>query len=137
MEFAVTDKIAPQDGKAVVDGLTAYNAPFVGQAAVRPLGVFVHGAAGAPRAGLTGYTHGDWLSIQYLWVEETLRGRGAGSGLLRAAEAEARRRGCTHAFVDTFAFQAPGFYQKQGYHIAFTLEEHPATGTHSYLVKEL
>ncbi len=137
MEFSVTDKIAPQDSKAVVDGLTAYNAPFVGQTAVRPLGVFVRDAAGVPCAGLTGYTHGAWLFIQYLWVGAPLRGQGAGSGLLHAAEAEARRRGCTRAFVDTFAFQAPGFYQKQGYHIAFTLEEHPATGTHSYLVKEL
>jgi N-acetylglutamate synthase-like GNAT family acetyltransferase len=31
------------------------------------------------------------------------------------AEAEARRRGCTAAFVYTVTFQAPGFYERHGY----------------------
>ncbi|HXH82695.1 MAG TPA: GNAT family N-acetyltransferase [Candidatus Tectomicrobia bacterium] len=39
------------------------------------------------------------------------------SHLLRAAEDEARARGCRRATLNTYSFQAPGFYQKQGYRI--------------------
>ena len=38
-----------------------------------------------------------------------------GGQLLAAAEEEGKRRGCRGAFVDTFNFQAPGFYFKKGY----------------------
>ena len=31
------------------------------------------------------------------------------------AEEEGRKRGCTDATVDTFSFQAKGFYEKMGY----------------------
>jgi len=34
---------------------------------------------------------------------------------LRQAEQIARNRGCVGVYLDTFSFQAPGFYRKQGY----------------------
>lgn len=42
-------------------------------------------------------------------------GRTAGGKLLRAAEDEARRRGCDRANVSSFTFQAPDFYRRHGY----------------------
>ena len=80
-----------------------------------PVGVFLEDETGQKLAGLTGETFGNWLCIQYLFVREPLRGRRVGSKLLEAAEAEARKRGCKYAFVDTFSFQAPAFYKKHGY----------------------
>lgn len=50
---------------------------------------------------------------------------------------EGRKRGCKYVFVDTFDFQAPGFYKKLGYHEAFVLHEHPHTGARYYFTKEL
>ena len=79
-----------------------------------PLGVFVRDA-GAIVAGLAGETYCGWLFVRYLWVSEALRGQGVGRELMAQAESRARDRGCHSAWLDTFSFQAPGFYRKLGY----------------------
>jgi len=53
------------------------------------------------------------------------------------AEQTARERGCRYCFLDTFSFQAPAFYQKQGYNEAFTLNDYPLTGKRHYFTKIL
>ena len=102
-----------------------------------PVGVFLEDETGQKLAGLTGETFGNWLCIQYLFVREQLRGRRIGSNLLEAAEAEAEKRGCKYAFVDTFSFQTPAFYKNRGYREVFTLEEYPYTGKRHYYIKNL
>lgn len=102
-----------------------------------PIGVFLEDKNNKKSAGLTGETFGNWLCIRFLFVGEALRGKGIGSGLLATAEKEAVRRGCKYAFVDTFSFQAPEFYEKHGYQKAFVLEEYPYTGKRYYYTKKL
>jgi GNAT superfamily N-acetyltransferase len=80
----------------------------------QPLGVFIR-AAGTIVAGLAGETYGGWLFIKYLWVRDDLRGRGVGRELMAQAERRALERGCHSAWLDTFSFQARGFYEKLGY----------------------
>lgn len=46
---------------------------------------------------------------------EPLRGQDLGARLLYEVEAEAQRRGCRRAVVETSTFQAPGFYIRHGY----------------------
>ena len=66
-------------------------------------------------AGLAGETYCGWLFVKYLWVSEGLRARGVGRELMARAEGLARERGCHSAWLDTFSFQARGFYEKLGY----------------------
>ena len=90
------------------------------------------------RGGLIGQRKGDWLSIDYLWVCETVRGEGAGSQLIKNAEGVAREKGCRHALVDTISFQALPFYQKKGYTLKTTLDDFPLEGmARHYLTKAL
>jgi GNAT superfamily N-acetyltransferase len=66
-------------------------------------------------AGLAGETYCGWLFVRYLWVSDELRGRGVGRELMARAEVRGRERGCHSAHLETFSFQALGFYEKLGY----------------------
>ena len=73
------------------------------------LGVYLKDDNDELLAGLIGNTHGNWLTVKYLWVSEALRGQSIGSDILRKAEEEARGRGCKYVFLDTFSFQLKSF----------------------------
>ena len=92
---------------------------------------------GKKLAGLTGNAFGNWFFIDFLFVDEALRGQGMGKKIIALAEDEAVRQGCKYAFVSTNAFQAPEFYIKQGYKVAFTIKEFPVNGQRFYYTKEL
>ena len=102
-----------------------------------PLNLYIEDEHGEIMAGLVAETFGNWLEIEYLFVKEDLRGQGVGSQLLQQAESEAKKRNCRFAFVNTYQFQAPAFYQKQGYKGVFTLKDYPYTGQRHYYQKNL
>lgn len=58
---------------------------------------------------------------------EAARGKDVGSRLMSVAEDEARKRGATIMFLDTFSFQARPFYEKLGFKVFGTLK-HGAGG---------
>ncbi|QGN45584.1 GNAT family N-acetyltransferase [Micromonospora sp. WMMC415] len=95
--------------------LTAFNNRATGAADETDMSVRVTDADGELVAGLTGWSWGDCAGINMVWVREDRRSEGWGGRLLRAAEEEARRRGCTQMSVSSFSFQAPEFYRRHGY----------------------
>ena len=102
-----------------------------------PLNIYVEDDSGELMAGLVAETFGNWLEIEYLFVKEDLRAQGIGSQLLQQAESEAKKRNCCFAFVNTYQFQAPAFYQRHGYKEVFTLKDYPYTGQRHYYQKDL
>ena len=102
------------------DELDVVNAAATaGTPAARELTVRLLDASGELAAGVSGWTWGVAAGIGMTWVRDDARGQGLGKRLLADFEAEARARGCTHVFVTSFTFQAPGFYEKQGYREIF------------------
>jgi GNAT superfamily N-acetyltransferase len=87
--------------------------------------------------GIVGAVFWDWFCIDLLWVKEELRGHGYGHRLLTRAEEEARQRGATSAFLDTFSFQAPDFYRQHGYQVFGELRDFPPGHQRYYLTKRL
>lgn len=77
------------------------------------------------------------MEIQSLWVDESVRKEGWGKKLLEGAEEEAKKRGCTIAYTNTFSWQAPEFYEKFGYTLFGKLEEFPEGNTLKYFYKKL
>lgn len=137
MQLNVTDAVTHQDLDEVRLALNAFNSRFINIDEINAIGVFITDEQGKKRAGLTGSTTGNWLRIDMLWVSDALRGQGVGSQLMKAAEEEARRRGCRYAQVDTASFQARPFYEKLGYSLRFSLDNYPRHHQRHYLSKAL
>ncbi|MGM9386082.1 GNAT family N-acetyltransferase [Streptomyces antibioticus] len=103
-----------------------------------PLHVWASDAEDALAGGLVGHTWAGWLHVTYLWVDERHRGTGLGARLLAEAERVAREeRDCRQARLETWDFQAPGFYRKQGYEVACVIEDYPPGLTEYTLTKRL
>ena len=75
--------------------------------------------------------------IELLWLSARARGEGIGSRLIREAERRARRRGSRLIHLNTFSFQAPGFYRKQGYRRFGAMTGSPKGHSRHFYVKQL
>ena len=126
-----------QKSQIIGDLIRSYNRSKREVAESEPLNLYIEDEHGEIMAGLVAETFGNWLEIEYLFVKEDLRGQGIGSQLLQQAESEAKKRNCRFAFVNTYQFQAPAFYQKHGYQEVFILKDYPYTGQRHYYQKDL
>ena len=131
------DNAESQKAQEIGDLIRSYNRSKREAAEREPLNIYVEDDSGQLMAGLVAETFGNWLEIEYLFVKEELRRQGIGTQLLQQAESEAKKRNCRFAFVNTYQFQAPAFYQKYGYKEVFTLKDYPYTGQRHYYQKEL
>ena len=131
------ENIEAQKSQVIGDLIRSYNRSKREAAESEPLNLYVEDDSGELMAGLVAETFGNWLEIEYLFVKEDLRGQGIGSQLLQQAESEAKKRNCRFAFVNTYQFQAPAFYQKYGYKEVFTLKDYPYTEQRYYYQKDL
>jgi GNAT superfamily N-acetyltransferase len=136
IDVVLTDKPASEAREAILDRLIRFNAEQAGPSQWRPLAVLLSDrGTGGTVGGLWGQTYWNWLFVELLFVPEVCRGSGIGSSLLRQAEDEAIRRGCVGAWLDTFSYQAPGFYARLGYSLFGTIEEYP-TGHNRFFFKK-
>lgn len=114
MNLEVTESPTSADEELIAAQVRAHNRAHT-EAVFRTLCVFARADDGTIIGGLTGKTYWDYLDVYFLWVAPEHRGTGLGSKILAAAELEAIQRGCKHAVLNTFSFQAPDFYPKVGY----------------------
>jgi environmental stress-induced protein Ves/GNAT superfamily N-acetyltransferase len=126
----------PEEVRSIREGLIAFNLRHTQDDYYEPLTIFLRDG-GELVGGLLGATYWGWLHLDILWIDERLRGQGYGETMLARAEAEARRRGCRHAHLDTLSFQALSFYQRHGYTIFGVLPDHPTPHTRYFLQKSL
>jgi GNAT superfamily N-acetyltransferase len=134
--ITIEDHPPAEDVRRLWDGLDEYNLSQTGLKG-QLISVFLRNERQEMIGGAHGWTAYGWLHIRGLWLREDHRRRGWGTRLLLATEAEAVKRGCRCSQLDTFSFQALGFYQKNGYRVFGELEN--VTGEHRwyFLKKDL
>jgi GNAT superfamily N-acetyltransferase len=120
-------------GQAIND----YNRQQAGEDNAQRLCFVLEGPDHVIVGGVIGIVYWDWLCVDLMWVRDDLRGRGYGHHLLTLVEQEARQRGAKHVHLDTFSFQAPGFYQQHGYQVFGELRDFPPGHQRYFLTKEL
>jgi GNAT superfamily N-acetyltransferase len=131
------DEPPPRELERLEEQINQFNYRTTGFHDGRSLAVFLHDESGALRAGLAGHTWGGCCEIRFLFVRESERHTGLGTALLRAAEQEARARGCDQVVLSTHSFQAPAFYQRHGYVEVGRAPGYPRGHAQIYLRKPL
>jgi len=126
----------PKDRETILGLLMAHAHAAAGPSKLTPLAILLRDPqSGAVLGGLWGRSIYDWLIIELLAVPESLRGQGLGTKLMAEAEAVARARDCIGIWLDTYEFQAKGFYEKLGYAQFGEIADHPR-GQRRYLVQK-
>ncbi|MBP6985188.1 MAG: N-acetyltransferase [Alphaproteobacteria bacterium] len=83
---------------------------------------FVRDGQGQILAGCGGVMYHGCLYTGSLWVAESLRGKGIGTRLLRAAEQLAMDKDCSMATIHTMDWEALDFYKQLGYQVELARE---------------
>jgi len=136
--LTLTDAPTPEQQRVIDSGLGTFNAEQAGYSDSRDLAILVSDAATQQVVGgLLGRTSLGILFVDLFYVPDALRGQQLGSRVLAAAEDEARRRGCSAAVLYTISFQAPGFYERQGYRAFGTIACDPPGTSRVFMTKPL
>ena len=115
-EIIVTDEANDESIQVIGNGLNHFNDQHVGYRDRQPLAVLARDPqSGDVVGGASGRTSLWLLFLDLFHLPEMLRGMGIGTEVLRRFEEEGRRRGCRSVVVYTVSFQAPWFYERNGW----------------------
>ncbi|AQQ01355.1 GNAT family N-acetyltransferase [Pseudoalteromonas aliena] len=125
------------DFEALKAGLTAFNESFTGIVFREKVSAFVKDDSNEIFGGILGEINWDWMHIQGLWVDASVRKMGWGLKLLSEMEGYALSKGIKNIRLETTTFQALDFYIKTGYSIFGELANMPNGHTSYFLQKQL
>jgi GNAT superfamily N-acetyltransferase len=132
----ITESIpTPSDLQFLEDRLYEFNAAQTGQDDGQLFSFFIRNDQQEIVAGLAGWIWAYACQIQSLWVHPSWRRQGYGYSLLKAAEDKARDCRCRVILIASYSFQAPWFYKKYGYDLAWQLNDFPPGHQHFYFIK--
>jgi N-acetylglutamate synthase-like GNAT family acetyltransferase len=119
------------------DRLYEHNSRSTGRDDGKGLAFIAIDEAGSCVGAIAGYSWAGVTEIRQLWVEADHRGRGLGRKLLDAAIAEASIRKCSSVWTLSYDFQAPLFYEKNGFERVAELKDWPPGHFHIVLRRRL
>jgi len=140
MEIVFEPEPQAETRAAILDGLISFNSKQTAGQFGPPRTIALalkDPGTGKSVGGLTGRIGYSRMFVELLFVPEQLRGTGLGRQLMERAEDVAREHGCTGIWLDTFTFQAPGFYQKLGYSVFGEISDYPPGFSRFFLHKPL
>jgi GNAT superfamily N-acetyltransferase len=114
--IVISDNAEPEFERVIGKGLDEFNEQIAGLSDRRSLCVIVRDSvSNEVLGGAIGRTSLGLAFLDLFHLPSSLRGSGLGTQILQAFEDEARQRGCSSAVLYTISFQAPGFYEKNGW----------------------
>lgn len=86
--------------------------------------------------GVRGVINMGLVEVRGLWVDPGHRGSGLGERLMNTLEEHAQAKGARRAALDTYEWQARGFYEARGYRVYGTLA-YPDGPERYFMAKDL
>lgn len=86
--------------------------------------------------GAIGYIEYNWYFLDLLYIDEEYRGQSIGTKLIKEIERFSKNEDLTGVRMETWNFQAKGFYEKNGYNVFAQIEDCPP-GTVDYFLKKV
>lgn len=136
LTWETTQSPAAADAERVTEGVFSHGRSLAKDGQAQPLACFAR-RDGVVVAGAVGRTEYRRLFVASLWVSEPLRHRGLGSETLLRLEAEAARRGCSSALLETLSDPAAGLYARLGYQTLAVIEEYVGPFHRHIMLKRL
>ena len=118
-------------------GLVKFNREQAGPLRYRRTVLSVRDGKGRLLGGLILLSYWRESYIELLWLSARARKAGFGSRLIKEAERRARRRCSRLIHLNTYSFQAPGFYEKHGYQRFGGISGSPRGESRHFYVKRL
>jgi GNAT superfamily N-acetyltransferase len=118
-EISFEAKPLQQDVQVLGDGIMKYAKQKKGHKPIDFFTFFIRDENNQIQGGCNGCNLYGCLYIDYLWMAESLRGKGYGTKLIKAAENFGKEKGCSFAAVNTMDWEALDFYKKLGYEVEF------------------
>lgn len=87
--------------------------------------------------GAIGFVQYHWYFLDLLWIDETYRGQDIGTSLMKQIEEFSIQENLVGIRMETWDFQARGFYEKLGYTVFAEIENCPPGNTVYFLKKNL
>jgi len=137
LKIIQVEKPGSAEWMAIGYGIQAYNEAEAGDDNTRHVCFVLKDETDTIVGGIIGAVYWNWFYVDLMWLRAELRNQGYGSRLLELAENEARAQGAVFAYLDSFSFQAPGFYEKFGYEVFGRLDDFPPGHNRYFLKKAL
>jgi len=137
MKVTAERKRARAASRFLWNGLTRYNLKAGGPFRYTRRVLTIRGDRGRILGGVILRSYWKETFVELLWLSPLARRRGYGRLLMAEAERRARRRGSRLMHLDTYSFQAPGFYEKLGFRRFGRIRGSPRGASRNYYVKRL
>jgi GNAT superfamily N-acetyltransferase len=134
---AEKNKDAGAASRQLWDGLVRYNRKTAGPLRYTRTVLTVRGEKGGLLGGLILQSYWKESYVELLWLSEKARRLGLGRRLIAEAERRAKRRGSILIHLNTYSFQAPGFYEKLGFKRFGGMAGSPRGASRHFFVKNL
>ena len=114
MHFSLSSNLSVTERDHITKEVIAHDRALVGAGAPKPIS-FAARRESQLMGGVCGHIELHRLYVQYLWVDEAIRGQGIGSHLLRVMEGAAVERGCKISQIECLSELTRAIYVKLGY----------------------
>ena len=137
LRVAAEGKRARASSRKLWEGLIRYNRQQAGPLRYSRTVLTVRDLKGKLLGGTILQSYWKETYVELLWLSAQARRLGLGRRLIQEAERRARRRGSVLLHLNTYSFQAPGFYEKLGFKRLGGMQGSPRGESRHFYAKHL